>query len=183
MCIRDRYSDIAFNARMHDDARYRHDGRLAPRMWLTGGGYVGKQGIAVTKMVDAYADLWWSRDGLDWAQVGMAEGSERYICSTLEIFKIQEANEDFFLGKYSHTMVPFFYRHDVPVCGRPEKGTNGAPAGLLSPVDCASKSDDPLIRRPDGDKKEVARVPTLYFIGGDLCGNQPVCRVHPTILH
>ena len=120
----DIYSDIAFNARMHDatphaenmgNARYRHDGRLAPRMWLTGGGYVGKQGIAVTKMVDAYADLWWSRDGLDWAQVGMAEGSERYICSTLEIFKIQEANEDFFLGKYSHTMVPFFYRHDVPV--------------------------------------------------------------------
>ena len=183
----DIYSDIAFNARMHDatphaeefgNARYRHDGRLAPRMWLTGGGYVGKQGIAVTKMVDAYADLWWSRDGLDWAQVGMAEGSERYICSTLEIFKIQEANEDFFLGKYSHTMVPFFYRHDVPVCGRPEKGTNGAPPGLLSPVDCASKSDDPLIRRPDGDKKEVARVPTLYFIGGDLAA-----RRAPTILH
>ena len=170
----DVYSDIAFNARMHDatphaeefgNARYRHDGRLAPRMWLTGGGYVGKQGIAVTKMVDAYADLWWSRDGITWAQVGMAEGSERYICSTLEIFKIQEANEDFFLGKYSHTMVPFFYRHDVPVCGRPEKD---ATTGLLSPVDCAAPlNGDPLIRRPDGDKKEVVRVPTLYFIGGD----------------
>ena len=87
------------------------------------------------------------------------------------------------MGKYSHTMVPFFYRHDVPVCGRPEKGTNGAPPGLLSPVDCASKSDDPLIRRPDGDKKGGARVPTLYFIGGDLCGNQPVCRAHPTWGH
>merc|ERR1719181_1549456 len=125
----------------------------------------GKQGIAVTKMVDAYADLWWSRDGITWAQVGMAEGSERYICSTLEIFKIQEANEDFFLGKYSHTMVPFFYRHDVPVCGRPEKD---ATTGLLSPVDCAEPANpDPLIRRPDGDKKEVVRVPTLYFIGGD----------------
>jgi len=172
----DIYSDIAFNARMHDatphaeefgDARYRHDGRLAPRMWLTGGGYVGKQGIAVTKMVDAYADLWWSRDGITWAQVGMAEGSERYICSTLEIFKIQEANEDFFLGKYSHTMVPFFYRHDVPVCGRPERGTYGAPAGLLSPTDCASRNEDPQTRRPAGNKIEVARVPTLYFIGGD----------------
>jgi hypothetical protein len=64
-------------------------------------------------------------------------------------------------------MVPFFYRHDVPVCGRPERGTYGAPAGLLSPTDCASRNEDPQTRRPAGNKIEVARVPTLYFIGGD----------------
>ena len=126
----DIYSDIAFNARMHDatphaeefgNARYRHDGRLAPRMWLTGGGYVGKQGIAVTKMVDAYADLWWSRDGLDWAQVGMAEGSERYICSTLEIFKIQEANEDFFGASTATRWCPSSTATTSPSAGGPRR--------------------------------------------------------------
>lgn len=163
----DVYSDVAFNARI-EDKKYQHDGRLAPRMWLAGGGYVGKQGIAVTKMVDAYYDVWWSRDGRDWAQVGMFEGSEGYVCSSLEIYMIQEANEDFFLGKYSHTMVPFFYMHQVPVCGKPSRGIDVNNPGLLSRAFClAGNTGDKENRRPTGNKYEDAYVPTLYFIGGD----------------
>ncbi|KAH8045003.1 hypothetical protein JL720_16877 [Aureococcus anophagefferens] len=41
----------------------------APRIWLAGGGYVGKKGNSVVEFVDAYYDLWWSRDGATWTQV------------------------------------------------------------------------------------------------------------------
>ena len=98
----------------------------------------------------------------------MFEGSEGYVCSSLEIYMIQEANEDFFLGKYSHTMVPFFYMHQVPVCGKPSRGIDVNNPGLLSRAFClAGDTGDKENRRPTGNKYEDAYVPTLYFIGGD----------------
>merc|ERR1719231_61062 len=82
--------------------------RLEPRIWMAGGGYVGKQGNSIVKFVDGYYDMWWSRDGLVWTQVGSYEGAGEYHCSTLEMFKVSDGTDAYYLGKYGHTALPLF---------------------------------------------------------------------------
>ncbi len=44
-------------------------------MWLSGGGYIGTKGNSVVRKMDAFVDMWFSRDGLEWHKVSYDEGS------------------------------------------------------------------------------------------------------------
>ncbi len=45
------------------------------RLWLSGGGYIGTKGNNVVRKLDAFVDMWFSRDGLEWHKVSYDEGS------------------------------------------------------------------------------------------------------------
>ncbi|KAH8078207.1 hypothetical protein JL720_9887 [Aureococcus anophagefferens] len=61
--LTDVYADVSLAARQPNQNE-----PAAPRIWLAGGGYAGKKGNSVVEFVDAYYDLWWSRDGATWTQ-------------------------------------------------------------------------------------------------------------------
>ena len=47
-----------------------------PRIFITGGGYMGTNGNNDVREVDAYTDSWWSYDGADWVRINYEEGSK-----------------------------------------------------------------------------------------------------------
>ncbi|KAJ1451240.1 hypothetical protein M885DRAFT_468602 [Pelagophyceae sp. CCMP2097] len=95
------FLDISLGA--NDDAEY---GRDVPRMWLAGGGYVGSKGNNIVRFVDGCYDLWWTRDGVSWTEVTLADAAGTGLCTTLEPYKVDDV--DVYLGKYGHSMVPFW---------------------------------------------------------------------------
>lgn len=133
----DPYRDVALAA-----------GGFAPRLWLAGGAYIGNRDNNVVRALDAYADLWWTRDGRTWTRVSAATGAGRHLCSSIEAYQL--AANDAFVGKYGHSLVPFWRTlNDALVC---EDTT------LIHGTRCASESNlktTPLI------------VPALFFVAGD----------------
>lgn len=149
--LTDVYADVSLAARQPNQNE-----PAAPRIWLAGGGYVGKKGNSVVEFVDAYYDLWWSRDGATWTQVGSSEGAGDYLCSSLEVFKLDENN---YVGKYSHTMVPFWQIiPDAQVCETVQYNQYG----FISGCDALRGADS-----AEGPRTNRIVVPALYFIGGD----------------
>jgi hypothetical protein len=110
---------------MHDE-----DGHIiAPRIWLSGGGFFGTHNNRHVRKVDAHLDLWWTRDGIEWFQVSStksgddssyASSREAFtqkprsgrirpdtVTSTCEAYQTSVQDRAMFLGKYGHTMLPF----------------------------------------------------------------------------
>lgn len=58
----------------------------APRIWLSGGGYFGREGNRDVMTMEAYSDLWWTRDGVKWFQVNNFAGSGDTLYSSCESF-------------------------------------------------------------------------------------------------
>jgi len=50
--------------------------KTVPRMFITGGGYMGSKGNNHVRELEAYTDTWWSHDGADWARINYEEGSK-----------------------------------------------------------------------------------------------------------
>lgn len=58
----DPYADVA----PYSDARVAAG--AGPRMWLAGGGYMGRKGNSIVHGMVGYVDMWFSTDGLTWHQ-------------------------------------------------------------------------------------------------------------------
>ena len=97
----------------------------APRMWLSGGAYLGTKGNQNVRTLEAYVDLWWSRDGVEWFQVSRVQSGDdsgydgdrskgrtgapraTTLESSCEAYSTEVDEEKIFLGKYGHTTIPF----------------------------------------------------------------------------
>lgn len=85
--------------------RWEKDGTYwAPRIWLSGGGYFGRKGNNAVQTMEAYVDLWWTRDGVKWFQVVETKGSGNSLYSSSECFFTEETQRPLYIGKYGHTM-------------------------------------------------------------------------------
>lgn len=51
-----------------------------PRMWLTGGGYMGQNGNSIVSTMIGYVDMWFSSDGSTWHQ---ARGNFLRLCPVM----------------------------------------------------------------------------------------------------
>lgn len=131
----DPYRDVALAARGE-----------APRLWLAGGGFVGERRNNVVRHVDAYADLWWSRDGRVWTQVSTATGTGQYLCTSMESYKIAEA--DAYAGKYGHTLEVFWRT-------------------VANAAVCEDEVPDHGTRCSSGIVVGDVKVPALFFVAGD----------------
>jgi len=81
-------------------------GSNVPRIWVAGGGYIGTMGNNIVSTMEAYVDLWWSRDGDSWTQVSFVEGEDSYLKSSQE-WALTSDEEDVYIGKYGQTLVGY----------------------------------------------------------------------------
>lgn len=89
----------AWHAVVSFDSRAVGDVELGPRLWLIGGGIVGR---GITKMFP-YSDVWFSRNGSDW----YAASSDASGISTAEWSMVSTRDKDVCTGKWGHTVVAF----------------------------------------------------------------------------
>ena len=88
-----------------DEGRY-----TQPRMFITGGGYLGRKGNRNNDVLEAYTDTWWSHDGADWVRVDYEEGSKHKdnLYSTNEWTEtIDQSGRKIYRGKWGHRLEAF----------------------------------------------------------------------------
>ncbi|KAJ8605552.1 hypothetical protein CTAYLR_000123 [Chrysophaeum taylorii] len=146
--LTDPYRDIALAA----------DG-LAPRVWLAGGGYVGTRDNNVVRYVDAYYDLWWTRDGETWTRVSMDQGAGEHLCTSIEAYQL--ADDNAYVGKYGHTLTPFWRTLEEALVCRDENQEEG--------VACA-----------DVQRMSALKIPTMFFVAGDAGKSNTHAAIDPS---
>lgn len=82
------------------DSRTNGDVQLGPRLWVLGGGIVGN---GIEKMYP-FSDVWYTRDGVEWVEAS----SNSSGISTAEWSMLTQSNEEVCMGKWGHTVVPFY---------------------------------------------------------------------------
>ncbi|KAE8997199.1 hypothetical protein PR003_g19755 [Phytophthora rubi] len=82
------------------DSRTNGDVQLGPRLWVLGGGIVGN---GIEKMYP-FSDVWYTRDGVEWIEAS----SNSSGISTAEWSMLTQSNEEVCMGKWGHTVVPFY---------------------------------------------------------------------------
>ena len=76
---------------------------MNPRIWLAGGGYMGRKANQVVRDMEAYIDLWSSRDGVTWTPVSYVEGTTpETLFSTSESFFVDSQRK--YMGKWGHAL-------------------------------------------------------------------------------
>ena len=86
---------------------------MNPRIWLAGGGYMGRKANQVVRDMEAYIDLWSSRDGVTWTPVSYVEGTTpETLFSTSESFFVDSQRK--YMGKWGHALIPFHVVEDLP---------------------------------------------------------------------
>ena len=80
-----------------------------PRIWIMGGGFLGTRKNRHIGTVQAYADGYWSDDGISWTKASREEGrlAQRTLHSTNEWSRTryEGASDELFVGKWGHTML------------------------------------------------------------------------------
>ncbi|KAJ8546716.1 hypothetical protein ON010_g11519 [Phytophthora cinnamomi] len=88
------FSTVSFDSRTNGDVQ------LGPRLWVLGGGIVGN---GIDKMYP-FSDVWYTRDGVEWVEAS----SNSSGISTAEWSMLTQSNEEVCMGKWGHTVVPFY---------------------------------------------------------------------------
>ncbi|KAI9995960.1 hypothetical protein PInf_013138 [Phytophthora infestans] len=81
------------------DSRTNGDVQLGPRLWVLGGGIIGR---GIEKM-HPFSDVWYTRDGVKW----VAASSNSSGISTAEWSMVTQSNTQVCMGKWGHSVVPF----------------------------------------------------------------------------
>lgn len=174
------------------DSRAKGDVELGPRLWLIGGGIVGR---GVTKMFP-YSDVWFSRNGSEWHEAS----SDASGISTAEWSMVSTRDKSVCTGKWGHVVVAFERSvarayYCSPACVTRSNATSLA--HQLIPVCNPTKflPDVPVLRTilrgnsvstvtlyPDGCELcpgessryvNATKVPSLFLIAGNV-GSQKV---------
>ena len=136
-----------------------------PKIYISGGGYIGTKGNNAVTKLEGYVDLWWSRDGSNWTRVDYEEGEKQSLYSTNEWTSTLVQNKYVHLGKWGHSMVSFELEEDIDLDGD---------------ISYTSK----VIEYCAGSRLEVTqceqmyveedKVPSLFIIGGDTTDGGPI---------
>ncbi|KAG3108737.1 hypothetical protein PI124_g3949 [Phytophthora idaei] len=164
------------------DSRTNGDVQLGPRLWVIGGGIIGK---GIEKMYP-FSDVWYTRDGVEW----VAASSNSSGISTAEWSMVTQSNTQVCMGKWGHTVVPFsrtvtraYYCH--------ESCTNEA--GTISLANQLIPVCNPSTTLPEVPAQHTVLVnnsmltKTIYPDGCGLCKTDPNARYQnstsvPTLL-
>jgi hypothetical protein len=133
----------------------------APRIFITGGGYMGNKGNNEVRALEAHTDTWWSSDGSLWSRVNYEEGS-RYknnIYSTNEWSEIIIDGKTVYRGKWGHTLESFYSIQDIDLDDK-IVSTNVS-LNVCTKLDMHS----PACKRISAIEN---RIPTSFVIGGKL---------------
>jgi hypothetical protein len=151
---------------------------LPPKMYIFGGGYMGKKANHVVRKMEAYVDAWWSRDGRDWKPISYKERYGPALYTTQEWAGTTVEDNPINIGKWGFTVLPFFKEEDLDGDGKINE------VGLEEEFDFAGNTveeyavdsnDNPIVnaearfwrRITESEKK----IPALVFIAGDTVDN------------
>ncbi|EGZ27888.1 hypothetical protein PHYSODRAFT_473284 [Phytophthora sojae] len=170
------------------DSRTNGDVQLGPRLWVLGGGIVGN---GIEKMYP-FSDVWYTRNGVEWVE----SSSNSSGISTAEWSMLTQSNEEVCMGKWGHTVVPFYrtvnrayYCHEscmneegtislanqlIPVCS-PSTTLPEAPAlhTILLNNSMITKTLYPdgcglCVVDSNARYENSTRVPTLFLLAGNV---------------
>jgi hypothetical protein len=111
----DRSRWVASDSLMHLNGGDLFDNHTVPRIFISGGGYMGKRGNKEVRSLEAHTDMWWSTDGSKWNRVNYEEGSRynRNIYSTNEWSETTLDGKKVYLGKWGHSLQSFYTSQDI----------------------------------------------------------------------
>jgi hypothetical protein len=150
---------VADDSSMHLNISNLFDGSTAPRIFITGGGYMGTKGNNEVRSLEAHSDTWWSSEGSTWHRVNYEEGS-RYknnIYSTNEWTETTIDGKKTYRGKWGHTVEAFYTTQDIDLDEKIST-TNVS-------LNICTDSDPSVCKRISTVE---SRIPTLFTIGGKL---------------
>lgn len=166
----------AWHAVVSFDSRAVGDVELGPRLWLIGGGIIGR---GITKM-SPYSDVWFSRNGSDW----YAASSDASGISTAEWSMMSTRDKGVCTGKWGHAVVAFHRTvprayYCSPACVT--RANTTSLANQLIPVCNANKflPDAPVLRTILRSGSSVSTV-TLYPDACELCPGEASRYVNAT---
>lgn len=107
----------------------RYDGEIGnkvmhPKMYIVGGGYIGSKRNHVVRKMEAYVDIWFSRDGTNWTKVNYQEGRKESLFTTQDWAQTSVEDVDVFIGKWGFTMEVFNRTEDLDGNGILEPSNN-----------------------------------------------------------
>ncbi|KAF4131395.1 Hint module [Phytophthora infestans] len=164
------------------DSRTNGDVQLGPRLWVLGGGIIGR---GIEKM-HPFSDVWYTRDGVKW----VAASSNSSGISTAEWSMVTQSNTQVCMGKWGHSVVPFrrrvtraYYCHES--CTN-EDGTISL-ANQLIPVCNPSTTVPEIPAQHTVLVNNSMLTKTIYPDGCGLCKTDPNARYQnstsvPTLL-
>ena len=131
----------------------------APRMFLTGGGYMGTKGNHEVKTLEAHTDTWWSSDGAKWNRVNYEEGSRDTgnIYSTNEWTETKIDGKTTYRGKWGHSLEAFHTIQDID--------QDGKIAVSDVSLNICTETKPPVCKRISGIEDNI---PALIVIGGKI---------------
>ncbi|KAL7473466.1 hypothetical protein ACHAXS_013911 [Conticribra weissflogii] len=161
----DRSRWVASDSMLHldDGEDWRKNGNdTHPRIFITGGGYMGRKGNNEVRSLETYMDTWWSSDGSEWTRVNYEEGwrHKSNLYSTNEWTEATIEESKVYLGKWGHTLEAFFIAEDLD---KDSKISNATVS-----LSICSDSEAPMSRICKKMTALENRIPALFVIGGKL---------------
>ena len=159
--LNDRSRYVSDDSLMHQNKDDTFANHTTPRIFITGGGYMGTKGNNEVRSLEAFTDTWFSSDGSSWNRVNYEEGSmaQRNIYSTNEWSESTVDGKKKYLGKWGHSVEAFYSTQDIDLDGII------ATTNVSLNVCTNSEVHSPVCARTSVVE---ARIPTLFVIGGKL---------------
>ena len=176
---RQRHVDLSEAAQYDYEMYSEFDGEIGnqvmhPKMFILGGGYIGSKRNHVVRKMEAYVDMWYSRDGMNWKRVHYQEGKGASLFTSQDWAGTSVEDVDVFIGKWGFSLEVFNRTEDLNL----NKQINADQvdfdfAGTLIP------EPDPTgtITMPDNTEfwrninwkvnRTEYNIPSLFIIGGD----------------
>jgi len=98
---------------------------MHPKMYIMGGGYIGTKRNHVIRKMEAYVDTWWSRDGINWQQVNLADSSGAALFTTQEWAQTSVEGVPINIGKWGFSLEVFHREEDMNGDGYIDSGGPG----------------------------------------------------------
>ncbi|KAL3799731.1 hypothetical protein HJC23_010381 [Cyclotella cryptica] len=159
--LTDRSRWVAADSLMHLNGGDLFGNHSFPRIFITGGGYMGKRGNNEVRSLEAHSDTWWSYDGSEWKRVNYEEGSRfnSNIYSTNEWTETTVDGKKVYRGKWGHTLEAFHASQDI------DQDERLATTNVSINVCTESNVFSSVCKRISATEY---RVPSLFVIGGKL---------------
>ena len=180
---RQRHVDLSEAAQYDYEMYSEFDGEIGnqvmhPKMFIVGGGYIGSKRNHVVRKMEAYVDMWYSRDGIDWKRVHYQEGKGNSLFTSQDWAQTSVEDVDVFIGKWGFTMEVFNRTEDLNLNSQinadqvefdfagsliPEPDATGT---ITFPTNAEFwRSINWKVNRTESN------IPSLYIIGGDTVDN------------
>lgn len=159
--LNDRTRRVNDDSLMHRNKENMLSNHTAPRIFITGGGYMGTKGNNEVRSLETFPDTWVSSDGSSWNRVNYEEGStlEKNVYSTNEWSETTVDGKKTYRGKWGHSIDAFYSIQDIDLDGK--IATTNVSVNICTELEMHS----PVCARTSVVE---ARIPTLFVIGGKL---------------